>query len=253
MKLITTKDYFLLIDEEAEKQFNNYVNNIDNSGISRITALKSAYIQLINVATGVEGAIGYYQQSEVEKIIGYYPLTKEAKELDLPLLPNPFEEKVDIIIQARNFNKQVKNPHSNYDKEYQVWERAYIEGFDDGLTQSDKQFSLDDMFSFAIFCCDKHVLDDSDKDNIKWVSAFSKRPHLTNQQMFDNWQSPSTQQLPKEFIPEYNKCTGMCMIVAHDHKGEDEESCFLTCCRRAELQTITNSEGKEELVGTYKY
>jgi len=51
-------------------------------------------------------------------------------------------------------------------------------------------------------------------------------------------QSLSTQQLPKEFIPEIR-------IINQDYRFERGQ--------RKELKTITNSEGKQELVGTYKY
>jgi hypothetical protein len=73
-------------------------------------------------------------------------------------------------------------------------------------------------------------------------------------------QSLSTQQLPSEFIPEYiwewfNNVnnTGwenispsdMDAIIAHGLKPQPEF--------RKRLKTITNSEGKQELVGTWKY
>lgn len=67
-KLIQTKDYLLLIDEEAEIKKDDYF------------LLDDKYIYK-------DG--GDMANDTAKKIIAYYPLNSETKELDLPLLPNP--------------------------------------------------------------------------------------------------------------------------------------------------------------------
>lgn len=68
-KLIQTKDYLLLIHEEAEIRVNNLFYPMDGKG--HITRRSSMYLN-------VDGC---------GKIIAYRKLSEEAKELDLPLLP----------------------------------------------------------------------------------------------------------------------------------------------------------------------
>ena len=67
MKLLQTKEYLILIDEEAEIKEGDYYLDGTNSLFTpqhNFFAIKS-----------------------FNKAIGYYPLNSEAKELDLPLLP----------------------------------------------------------------------------------------------------------------------------------------------------------------------
>lgn len=58
-------------------------------------------------------------------------------------------------------------------------------------------------------------------------------------------QSLSTQQLPKEFIPEY---IGGGEYLAGEIGGNEIWAEY-----PKELKTITNSEGRQELVGKYQY
>lgn len=212
MKLIQTEDYLLLIDKEAEikEGWEGYAYKKDVVG----KVFKHFYTEN-----------SWYDDAKI--VIAYYPLTKEAKELDSPMLPNPYEEVVNTNIQTRNFNKQVKNPYLTEEREYQVWERAYIEGFNDGLTQS-KQFSLEDIQKAFEAGVTWHV-----NPNISELDAYTSFI-----------QSLSTQQLPKEFIPEKE------YIVAVDDLWQFQDDDTLP---QTKLKTITNSGGKEELVGTYKY
>ena len=78
-KLIQTKDYLLLIDEEA----------ICKTGELYLTSIQN---RIIPKSKGVIQA--------GDKIIAYYPLNSEAKELDLPLLPNPFIEDLTCSIKS---------------------------------------------------------------------------------------------------------------------------------------------------------
>lgn len=72
-KLIQTKDYLLLIDEKAEIKQNNWY--IDQS-IKNFNHIK----QMTFSKWGTK-------PTNCFKILAYHSRTKEAKELDLPLLP----------------------------------------------------------------------------------------------------------------------------------------------------------------------
>ena len=207
-KLIQTKDYLLLIDEEAEiKGDNCYTNkgllhSIDGDGYH--------IIDYKNIDKT------YYSKSTIQRVIGYYPLTEEAKELDLPLLP-PFEKEDENIKKlADDLYWTVGNDGiSNKD--------SFIKGYK--TARSKGQYSLEDM-----------------------KKAFFKGRESLNQALVTDIEaeeiikSLSTQQLPTEFFPDT------------EFVNEDYEPAGCDFPDRKEvLKTITNSEGKEELVGTYKY
>lgn len=178
MKLIQTKDYLLLIDEEVKiKEGDTVYENIS-------------------------GVFAPYEKEDVVenpiKIIAYYPLSKEAKELDLPLLPNPFENDVDIEDLA--FQSSI----NHYGSKNMYYEKGFIEGY---KTSPSKQFSLEDMRK-AI-------------EMATWINPNNPDRFYSKEEII---QALSTQRLPKEFIPKFNKNT-----------------------------YVINSEGKEELIGTWKY
>lgn len=80
---------------------------------------------------------------------------------------------------------------------------SFVEGYKQALEDNkDKQFTLEDMRSFANFCSDNHTMDNTNKNNICWLPLFSKVPILTETQMFDNWKSTqkSKTEWPCEFI-----------------------------------------------------
>lgn len=158
-KLIQTEDYLLLIDEEAEIKQNELGWLGDN------------IIQPFRLR---------WQEKDWKKLLAYYPLTKEAKPLDLPLLPK--------------FNKETFTLGDI--------KKAYRNGWADRneiSTEHPPYFHND--ISHGENSLEKFI------------------------------QSLSTQKLPKEFIP----------YLIFDKKGVTSP------------QIITNSEGKLELVGTYKY
>lgn len=76
-KLIQTKDYLLLINEEAEIKENLW---------SKIPVGGYFYSKIREEVVELQPRERNYDPSGFE-IIAYYHLTKEAKELDLPLLP----------------------------------------------------------------------------------------------------------------------------------------------------------------------
>ena len=176
IKLIQTKDYLLLIDEEAEiKEGKTFITK-DN-------IIHSNY--------------GYNYGDRV--VIAYYPLTKEAKELNLPLLPNPFKEQP-------------------------------------------KQFSLEDM-KRAIEMAremkdDEGVFDVHSIRGLTEVCTYDWEERYSEKEII---QSLSTRQLPKGFIPEYQR--------VRDWDSRDINGDYNS---KLQLKTIINSEGKQELVGTYK-
>lgn len=197
--LIQVKDYLLLIDEEAE-----------------INGKETLYI--FESDTGLVNTIDKeYKKNEFDsKIIAYYPLNSEAKELGLPVLP-PFEEINIEELSEKIRNKKYHNDTLQY-PDYNI-------GFEDGYKAAQaKQFSLEDIEN-AFY--------------MGWIMRgegnnfpIEKRNYI---------QSLSTQQLPNEFIPEYDIET---VWRGFDTIGWKDIKRF---------KTITNSEGKEELVGTYKY
>lgn len=220
-KLIQTKDYLLLIDEEAEiKEGKTFITK-DN-------IIHSNY--------------GYNYGDRV--VIAYYPLTKEAKELDLPLLPNPFNKQIDEVTHLKDLGHEcfIQMKKLNPSGGMKEFIRMAVE-FGYKAAQS-KQFSLEDMINAydngtndgAAFeyACEDH-------DSLEIIAEAMKYAELDREEFI---QSLSTQQLPKEFIPEYKKV---------HKKNSDGEDIGFPVHDSDELKTITNSEGKQELVGIYRY
>lgn len=200
MKLIQTKDYLLFIDEKAE---------IKGTVCLCYNSIKNTWDEDIILH---QGAMPEYHFIGFQKIIAYYPLTKEAKKLNLPLLP-PFE-KVDI--EKLVSNSTIHIPTNQDDRELINCRNFYREGYK--AAQSKQLELLKRAIQLA-----------SDAENIEEVEQ-------------EILQSLFTQQLPKEFMPEYNvHMEAMDMPRIHIQKEVKT------------LKTITNSEGKEELIGTYKY
>lgn len=237
IKLIQTKDYLLLIDEEAEIKENT---NTFKEGTNGDWYWNSIYDFVRN----------HGDTSDFDfKVIAYYPLTKEAEELDLPLLPNPFKEDTDVEKLAQSYLD------SRFDLSYErtTWQKLHEETFAAGYKAAQsKQFSLEDVKKAIEFAYNagRRVERDAVPKDFNF-NTFSK----------ELIQSLSTQQLPKEFIPE------KIWINSKGEKGNKfsdvalfEESinnydAVLKLKLKAHLYNnlTTNSEGKEELVGTYKY
>lgn len=215
MKLLQTKDYLLLIDREAEIKPDDYIIHDTVEGV-------------------IEANDEWHYRGEKDdywnKVIAYYPLTKEAKELDLPLLP-PFErinikEQLDYFIE--DCLKEAYPSKANI-----VAGVLYIL---DKATHS-KQFSLEDMIAFGKKCFYKGF-DKSEKDDSNCYTAW-------REENLGLVQSLTTQQLPKEFVGWLSK--KKCLYDFTSRCTIDRCDCEFV------FETITNSEGKEELVGTYKY
>lgn len=241
------QDYLLLlIDEEAEIKEGNYVYSV-LYGIGKI--IKDY---------GGESTKNYrpltakFQESEVQqeygrdgiwqmdvvgekvaknncnKVIAYYPLTKEAKELDLPLLPE-FKIEIDVDKLA-NDNYHIGHVPSNAAD-------AYIQAFKKGYkTAQSKQFSLEDV----------------KKAFIAGLEFIAVDPNRYEEDADNYIQSLSTQQLPKEFIPKYEANISDSPYTSNKYNRALKalkESSKIGC----KFKTITNSEGKEEIQGRYVY
>jgi len=208
MKLQQTKDYLLLIDEEAEIKDGDIC--IDSTGV------------IFKHENHFPISIGQ------RKITAYRPLTKEAKELDLPLLP-PFEE-LDFknIVEDLPEHDALKSMDGTYSS-FHYQSEAMIKGYELGYKAAQsKQFSLEEVINI-VHQWDNHInIHEEDKGSVKEIEKFI--------------QSLSTQRVPKEFIPEYD--------LMNEGYDKPEDYPYQEC---KVLKTTINSSWKIELVGTYKY
>lgn len=214
MKLLQTNTYLLLIDEEAEIQKGDlmYDNHL---------------VGLCNCTKAVNKLPYSYTSSflNIDKVIAYYHISSEAKELDLPKLP-PFKKIIP--------NSEYEEGMFGYtDTEVRVAQNAFKEGY---KAAQSKQYSLEDIEQILF-----------DYDNVDW----SKREHKKPTIMMKEWlkekiQSLSTQQLPVGFIPEPND-------IGFIKNADIMVGKKLYDKIMSPFKTIINSEGKEELVGNYVY
>lgn len=235
LELKQTENYLLLIDKEAEIKKNDYKVMIDK---------KSLFYEQFEKHLGT-----YCCNEQWGKIIGHYPLNDTAKELDLPLLPNPFKNNNEI--GGNGFNEKLWEDYRKpLNRSISHLER---EAFIAGYKVQTKQFNLEDIenaitqsyFAMKITIHDKYNNSENGLENLKQ----------------DIISSLSTKQLPKEFIPEYE-------YYYHSSKEFYIDAKFVKCSKeqyelikeeipscpiKVELKTIINSESKQELVGTYKY
>lgn len=165
-KFIKAEDYLLLVDMNNKLFYNQYVVNLHNNDIH----------------IGLEECL--QSTNKCTLILAYLPLTKDAKELNLPLLP-PFE-KVDFknIVEDLPEHDALNSMDGTYSS-FHYQSEAMIKGYELGYKaaqQSNKQYSLDDVLEFL----DLHT-DAAPTSYLK--SEFRKYS-----------KSLSTQQLPKEFV-----------------------------------------------------
>lgn len=210
-KLTSNGIYLLFIDEEAE-------------------------INLADFITDKYNVWKWRDDSSLlgrKKVLAYYPLTKEAKEFDLPLLPNPFEEvNTDIAEKAEKYAWNCKNEFTTKVKVNELVKASTRDFIAGHKAAQSKQFSLEDMKKAFNAGYDLNTWEQLGIPN-------EERDYLNE---YEYIQSLSTQRLPKEFIPDT------------EFVNEDYEPAGCDFPDRKEvLKTITNSEGKQELVGTYKY
>jgi hypothetical protein len=237
MKLLQTNTYLLLIDEEAEIQKGDLMYDNHLVGLCNCTK--------------VVNKLPYSYTSSfinVDKVIAYYPLTKEAKELDLPLLHNPFEDKVDVEKLAEEYLQKwrgLNNVHLSNIIHADRCKNDFIAGYK-AAQQSNKQFSLEDIKTVIKWLNKNYSLIEDElfepyigkEDEVPDVFFHSVYEEALNRGI----QSLSTQRLPKEFepimYPKYTQYYGF---------EEDDEIPVMT------PMTYTNSEGKQEIQGRYVY
>lgn len=220
MKLLQTKGYLLLIDEESRGiEFGEIGVNMRHSNLEPETRNIGGY-----------GSDKFYWSHK--KIIAYYPLTKEAKELDLPLLP-PFEKDIERLAEEfyREFpNNPLDKPTWRYNKDINVHRKrkAFINGYK--AAQSKGTFTLEDM---------KKAIEIAQTPIETGIGNYYPNVNEVLEQL-------STKQLPVGFIPEPNDIGFM--RYADISVGKKLYDKIMP-----PFKIITNSEGIEEIQGSYKY
>lgn len=160
MKLIKTKDYLLLVEKVKDFKNGDWNYEIDNC------------IPIYKFNYDIDSYPG-------NRILAYYKLNNEAEELDLPLLPDPFKENINDIVDKLD-DELVR--YSTEESEY--WSHWVI-GVKDGYKAAKaKQFTLEDV-----------------EKSFKAGQMFELYDDYPNFNTF--LESLSTQQLPTEFTPEY--------------------------------------------------
>lgn len=227
MKLVNTKDYLLLIDEEVEIKEGDWFYN------SFIELCKRAEKPDVEGIINANNCVG-------DKIIAYYPLTKEAKELDLPLLP-PFEEnftKLNKLIKEEQdfwYNKTGSKTAT------EIVESCISIGYK-AAQQSNKQFNLEDIKKAIEMAREgrtcigggsDYVEDGETDDCVDWSK--------TEEQII---QSLSAKRLPVEFIPSVTDC---------ETYLADACNVRFSCCGRPQTINTITIDGKTTLEGVYKY
>lgn len=213
MKLQQTDQYLLLIDEEAEiKSFPYFLwkdevhkfHSDNGYGIKTWTGYndEDGSSEIVNWSNKWKGSV-----------IAYYPLQENSPKLDLPLLPNPFKNNIDIEALQEGLKEY---PYRDINNDLALG--GYIRGY----KAAQKKFSKEDMIKAF-------------EEGMKW---YKKRTTSILDVYNDFIQSLSTQQLPIIFEPEYETIT----------EGTNEFDFY----EKDVIKTIINSNGNKELVGKYK-
>jgi hypothetical protein len=142
-RIVETEEYTLAVFNKIEEGINpkilHFDNKVDKNNIYKSLEMFTENPMYLHIS-GIDDDF-----RTIRKIIAYQP-KGNAPELDLPLLPKVVvEDDVNLKLQHRNFSKKVKNPYLTEEKEYQVWERAYIDGFDEGHKAATKVYSEEDL------------------------------------------------------------------------------------------------------------
>lgn len=232
MKLKHTKEYLLLLEPMTDIKANDYFicsTSMSNDYIVLKATTNTSILIYVN-------EVAYFKKDGI-KIIGYRKLIESAEDLDLPLLPNPFE----------NDGKTLKLAKEYVNEKYELYafKQSLVNIFLCGYkARSHKQFSLEDVkkaIEMARIMKDDEC-EEFDTESISGLAetcTYGLKDKYTKEEII---QSLIVQYLPNEFVPEYiypNECYGQCGI------------CDRSCDMKA-FKTIKNSENKQELIGVYK-
>lgn len=215
--IIETKDYLLLIDKEADLNIGDFIfdrvkriwDNIEKCFLITMSKEKGDY-----------------------KIIAYYPLHSKSKNLDLPLLPNPFKKQnieefsFEDIKKAIDFgvNLEAGNIEIDY-KRYKTYENQFIQTF---IKTPPKEFIIE-YLNKETFTTRKIG------DSLPYEGMSVIRNGQIDEVKF---YSPNTSKTWQWVILDKIKYWG--------GEYELEEVIY-----DKDIKTIINSEGKKELVGKY--
>lgn len=151
-ELIQIEDYLLLIDKEAEIKEGDIVYR-DTGVVFKITNERISYYKEIIPET----------VHKIYKCIAYYPLTKNAQEFNLPLLPKPSEKYLEakwVIENPDGYDKRDVARANSYCE-------AYLEGYNQILHLSIVNYQLPHYFNApdedksSRFCkCGKYLTDE---------------------------------------------------------------------------------------------
>ena len=159
------------------------------------------------------------------------------KKLRLGKLPNPFEDKVDVEKLAEEYLQKwrgLNNVHLSNIIHADRCKNDFIAGYK-AAQQSNKQFSLEDIKKAIEMAREGNFSNYEHYGYVDWVNS--------EEQII---QSLSTQQLPVGFIPEPND-------IGFIKNADIMVGKKLYDKIMSPFKTITNSDGKEELVGNYVY
>lgn len=226
-KLIQTKDYLLLVDEESI--------GIDLGEIG--VHMKHPELKVETRTMGGYGSDKFYWSHK--KIVAYYPLTTEAKELDLPLLPYPFntsgkELAVKYILHTYYQGKPISNSEN---REFDKLKECFLAGYETAKS----------IYSYAI-------------EDLEDAYYQGRNDSSENVHHFNEFIQSLPTHLPREFVITYNyQYLRKDSCIHCDTPTLSDKQNFCHNCGKEMHEVIgnptiiTNSEGKEVLVGMYKY
>lgn len=219
MKLIQTNDYLLLIDEGTKMKRGDYVICKRNKEIRYCTNKRLPDMFGDDGAVSNQPPSPYCHTQYYDVIAAYYPLTKEAKELYLPLLPNPFEE-TDIEMLAKD-RATILFPKGELCANWRGCVEDFLTGYK--AAQSKGQYSLEDMKKAHFHgWFQRENYETKNKETYPLPTNWSNMDYEEKEDWYFNQfiQSLSTQQLPKEFVPEYRK------VTKYSFKDNYGQECF---------------------------
>lgn len=178
-QLIITKEYLLLIDEEAKIKYNNYYWH----------KLQANSIFKADMREPFKNA-SESTKKDCSLIIAYRPLTKEAKELDLPELP-PFDEESESFTMTHEELRQIFDA-GNAGSGGSMYNRVRkYNGYDDFRNKNSKFFKELKPKQFSL----------KDVENAFYMGWIMRKEGSTFPIEKQNYiRSLFTEKLPKEFM-----------------------------------------------------